>query len=71
VFPQQDAGFRGHVKRTSATHGQPHDIVGYDNIQLTKALGPARSGLTHLTKNDNAQRELAWHSISAIRSGPA
>ncbi len=40
--------------------GNRVEIVGYDNIQFTKAPNVLRGmGLTHLTKNENAQRELA------------
>src|SRR5262249_19250058 len=40
--------------------GNRVEIVGYDNIQFTKAPNVRRGmGLTHLTKNENAQRELA------------
>jgi lactoylglutathione lyase len=40
--------------------GNRIEIVGYDNIQFTKAPNVLRGmGLTHLTKNENAQRELA------------
>ena len=35
-------------------------IVGYEKIQFTKTPNVLRGlGLTHLTKNENAQRELA------------
>jgi len=40
--------------------GNRIEIVGYDNIQFTRAPNVLRGmGLTHLTKNKNAQRELA------------
>jgi lactoylglutathione lyase len=40
--------------------GNRIEIVGYENIQFTKAPNVLRGmGLTHLTKNENAQRELA------------
>jgi lactoylglutathione lyase len=40
--------------------GNRIEIVGYDNIQFTKAPNVLRGmGLMHLTKNENAQRELA------------
>jgi hypothetical protein len=40
--------------------GNRIEIVGYDNIQFTKAPNVLRGmGLTHLTKNDSAKRELA------------
>ena len=36
------------------------EIVGYDNIQFTKAPNVLRGmGLTHLTKNESAKKELA------------
>jgi extradiol dioxygenase family protein len=40
--------------------GNRIEIVGYDNIQFTKAPNVLRGmGLTHLTKNANAKKELA------------
>src|SRR6266404_5600684 len=40
--------------------GNRIEIVGYDNIQFTKAPNVLRGmGLRHLTKNENARRELA------------
>jgi lactoylglutathione lyase len=40
--------------------GNRIEIVGYDNIQFTKAPNVLRGmGLTHLSKNESAQRELA------------
>ena len=40
--------------------GNRIEIVGYDNIQFTKAPNVLRGmGLTHLAKNDNAKKELA------------
>ena len=40
--------------------GNRIEIVGYDNIQFTKAPNVLRGmGLGHLTKNDNAKKELA------------
>jgi lactoylglutathione lyase len=40
--------------------GNRFEIVGYDNIQFTKAPNVLREmGLTHLTKNDIAKSELA------------
>jgi catechol 2,3-dioxygenase-like lactoylglutathione lyase family enzyme len=40
--------------------GNRIEIVGYDNVQFTKAPGVLKSmGLTHLAKNDNARKELA------------
>src|SRR5258707_14178797 len=40
--------------------GNRVEIVGYDNIQFTKAPNVLRGmGLTHLAKNENANKELA------------
>ena len=40
--------------------GNRIEIVGYDNIQFTKAPNVLRGmGLTHLGKNENAKKELA------------
>jgi lactoylglutathione lyase len=40
--------------------GNRIEIVGYDNIQFTKAPNVLRGmGLTHLAKNDKAKKELA------------
>src|SRR5712671_4089817 len=40
--------------------GNRIEIVGYDNIQFTKAPNVLRGmGLTRLTKNENARKELA------------
>jgi predicted enzyme related to lactoylglutathione lyase len=40
--------------------GNRVEIVGYENIQFTKAPHVMRGmGLTHLTKNENAKKELA------------
>src|ERR1700745_1263201 len=40
--------------------GNRIEIVGYDNIQFTKAPNVLRGmGLTHLTKNEKAKKELA------------
>ena len=40
--------------------GNRIEIVGYDNIQFTKASNVLRGmGLTHLTKNESAKKELA------------
>jgi predicted enzyme related to lactoylglutathione lyase len=40
--------------------GNRIEIVGYDNIQFTKAPNILRGmGLTHLTKNETAKKELA------------
>jgi predicted enzyme related to lactoylglutathione lyase len=46
--------------------GNRIEIVGYDNIQFTKAPNVLRGmGLTHLTKNDNAKKELAEKGMAA------
>ena len=40
--------------------GNRIEIVGYDNIQFTKAPNVLRGmGLSQLTKNENARKELA------------
>ena len=40
--------------------GNRVEIVGYDNVQFTKAPNVLRGmGLTHLAKNEGAQKELA------------
>ena len=40
--------------------GNRIEIVGYDNIQFTKAPNVLRGmGLTHLAKNEHAKQELA------------
>jgi len=49
--------------------GNRIEIVGYDNVQFTKAPNVLRGmGLAHLKKNASAQRELADKGMSA---GPA
>jgi hypothetical protein len=51
--------------------GNRIEIVGYDNIQFTKAPNVLRGmGLTHLTKNENAQRELAEKGMALSRATP-
>jgi lactoylglutathione lyase len=51
--------------------GNRIEIVGYDNIQFTKAPNVLRGmGLTHLTKNENAKKELAEKGM-ATREGDA
>ncbi|WP_269501313.1 VOC family protein [Burkholderia sp. IMCC1007] len=45
--------------------GNRIEIVGYDNIQFTKAPNVLRGmGLSHLTKNESAKRELAEKGMS-------
>jgi len=40
--------------------GNRVEIVGYDNVQFTKASNVLRGmGLTHLAKNESAKKELA------------
>ncbi|HTX48708.1 MAG TPA: VOC family protein [Caulobacteraceae bacterium] len=46
--------------------GNRIEIVGYDNIQFTKAPNVLRGmGLSHLGKNDSAKRELAEKGMAA------
>jgi predicted enzyme related to lactoylglutathione lyase len=46
--------------------GNRIEIVGYDNIQFTKAPHVLRGmGLTHLGKNENAKQELAAKGMAA------
>src|SRR6476620_11288170 len=46
--------------------GNRVEIVGYDNIQFTKAPNVLRGmGLTHLTKNKKAKKELADKGMAA------
>ena len=46
--------------------GNRIEIVGYDNIQFTKAPNVLRGmGLEHLAKNDSAKRELAEKGMAA------
>ena len=46
--------------------GNRVEIVGYDNIQFTKAPNELRGmGLERLTKNDNARKELADKGMAA------
>jgi lactoylglutathione lyase len=45
--------------------GNRMEIVGYDNIQFTKAANVLRGmGLTHLAKNEKAKKELADKGMS-------
>ena len=45
--------------------GNRIEIVGYDNIQFTKAPNVLRGmGLTHLAKNERAKKELAEKGMS-------
>ena len=45
--------------------GNRVEIVGYDNIQFTKAPNVLRGmGLTHLAKNENAKKELAQKGMA-------
>jgi predicted enzyme related to lactoylglutathione lyase len=47
--------------------GNRFEIVGYDNIQFTKAPNVLRGmGLTHLAKNADAMRELSDKGMSPI-----
>ena len=46
--------------------GNRVEIVGYENIQFTKAPHILRGmSLTHLTKNENAKKELAEKGVAA------
>jgi predicted enzyme related to lactoylglutathione lyase len=46
--------------------GNRIEIVGYDNIQFTKAANVLRGmGLTHLAKNEKAKKELAEKGMAA------
>jgi lactoylglutathione lyase len=46
--------------------GNRIEIVGYDNIQFTKAANVLRGmGLTHLRKNENAKKELAQKGMAS------
>jgi len=48
--------------------GNRIEIVGYDNIQFTKAPNVLRGmGLTHLGKNEQAKKELAEKGMSIER----
>ena len=45
--------------------GNRVEIIGYDNIQFTKAPNVLRGmGLTHLAKNENAKKELAQKGMA-------
>jgi len=45
--------------------GNRIEIVGYDNVQFTKAPNVLRGmGLSHLAKNDKAKKELAEKGMS-------
>ncbi len=45
--------------------GNRVEIVGYDNVQFTKAANVLRGmGLTHLAKNDKAKKELAQKGMA-------
>jgi lactoylglutathione lyase len=46
--------------------GNRIEIVGYDNVQFTKAPNVLRGmGLTQLTKNESAKKELAEKGMAA------
>src|ERR1700722_13108948 len=50
--------------------GNRIEIVGYDNIQFSKAPNVLRGmGLTHLTKNESAKKELAKKGMALGRDG--
>lgn len=49
--------------------GNRVEIVGYDNIQFTKAPNVLRGmGMTHLTKNEHAKQELAGKGMSVVEN---
>jgi lactoylglutathione lyase len=51
--------------------GNRVEIVGYDNIQFTKAPDVLRGmGLTHLVKNDRAKKELAEKGMAPKGMAP-
>src|SRR5436305_9750149 len=50
--------------------GNRIEIVGYDNIQFTKAPNVLRGmGLTHLVKNEKAKKELAEKGMAIAKQG--
>jgi lactoylglutathione lyase len=50
--------------------GNRIEIVGYDNVQFTKAPNVLRGmGLAHLTKNESAKKELAEKGMAVSESG--
>lgn len=52
--------------------GNRIEIVGYDNVQFTKAPGVLRGmGLTHLSKNENAIKELTAKGMGPNSREPA
>jgi catechol 2,3-dioxygenase-like lactoylglutathione lyase family enzyme len=52
--------------------GNRIEIVGYDNVQFTKAPSVLRGmGLTHLSKNENAIKELTAKGMAPNSRGPA
>ena len=49
--------------------GNRIEIVGYDNVQFTKAPNVLRGmGLTHLAKNERAKKELAEKGMSVVKT---
>jgi hypothetical protein len=60
----------GHFLDFRDPWGNRIKIVGYDNIQFTKAPHVLRGiGLTHLSKNESAKRQLAKKSMSLEQLG--
>jgi lactoylglutathione lyase len=58
----------GHFLDFRDPWGNRIEIVGYDNIQFTKAPNVLRGmGLTHLTKNESAKKELAKKGMALER----
>jgi lactoylglutathione lyase len=60
----------GHFLDFRDPWGNRIEIVGYDNIQFTKAPNVLQGmGLTHLTKNESAKKELAKKGMALERDG--
>jgi lactoylglutathione lyase len=63
-------GEDGHFLDFRDPWGNRTKIVGYDNIQFTKAPHVLRGiGLSHLSKNESAKRQLAKKSMSLEQLG--
>jgi lactoylglutathione lyase len=60
----------GHFLHFRDPWGNRIEIVAYDNIQFTKAPNVLSGmGLTHLTKNESAKKELAKKGMALERDG--
>jgi lactoylglutathione lyase len=58
----------GHFLDFRDPWGNRIEIVGYDNIQFTKAPNVLRGmGLTHLAKNESAKKELAKKGMAVAQ----